>query len=558
MALAAAAIGAAAPARAQTCMTLRYTFQPDCYRAAGDAFCVQAVDRLDLGPQIAVWVESADRTLFVDTLMVTNMTAARGLGNRPGVWNFVSGPFFPYGKRRMALPVWAYARGKLYDTVVMQDGKETWLGFHESTSSGEPYYCRPVMPSEVNVDAITCPTRFTSVKGKLDASTKSYYPPRNDLTTFGSGDCDAVGGTLPGCTVGAMTYAALNDLDAVAAATPAYGAPYTGTWRIPAALPAGDYALLVEVNKEFDGNASHSHPAYEDPQLKGYGITGNFGQPSVVYRVPIHIDSAAGVATSAAVSQIDGYSNWTGEDGAIIPRDATISTANPGSGEARLLEQTATTGPGRVHVSIEPCGSTTCAPPPPPPGPVTGLTADRSALADTSAVLTFAHAQADGGAVASYEIRYREGATMSDQEFVEAVRAPLVVPGAPGTTASVTIGGLKPATDYMAGVRATDACGQTSTIETVPFATPATQFKQVEGCFVATAAWGSAMASQVDALRRARDHLRPASVMAATATDLYYRSGPPAAALLRRSETARAAVRTLLSPVATAAEVFFR
>jgi hypothetical protein len=93
---------------------------------------------------------------------------------------------------------------------------------------------------------------------------------------------------------------------------------------------------------------------------------------------------------------------------------------------------------------------------------------------------------------------------------------------------------------------------------TVPFTTPATQFKQVEGCFVATAAWGSALASQVDALRRARDRLRPASVMAATATDLYYRSGPPAAALLRRSETARAAVRTLLSPVATAAEVFFR
>ena len=49
------------------------------------------------------------------------------------------------------------------------------------------------MPREVNVDAITCPTRFTSVKGKLDASTKSYYPPRNDLTLFASGDCDAGG-----------------------------------------------------------------------------------------------------------------------------------------------------------------------------------------------------------------------------------------------------------------------------------------------------------------------------------------------------------------------------
>ena len=33
------------------------------------------VDRLDLGPQIAVWLESADRSVFVDTLMVTNQVA---------------------------------------------------------------------------------------------------------------------------------------------------------------------------------------------------------------------------------------------------------------------------------------------------------------------------------------------------------------------------------------------------------------------------------------------------------------------------------------------------
>jgi hypothetical protein len=195
--------------------------------------------------------------------------------------------------------------------------------------------------------------------------------------------------------------------------------------------------LLVEVNKEFDGNASHSHPAYEDPQLKGYGITGNFGQPSVVYRVPIHIDSAAGVATSAAVSQIDGYSSWTGEDGAIIPRDATISTANPGSGEARLLERIATTGPGRVarrHRAVR-FDHLRAAAAAARPGDRPCRRSQR-ARRHLGRVLTFAHAQANGGAVSSYEIRYREGATMSDQEFVEAVRAPLVVPGAPGTTAS--------------------------------------------------------------------------------------------------------------------------
>src|SRR6187551_429153 len=52
-----------APARAQTCMVLRYDFQPDCYRAPGGGACLRSIDRLDLGPQIAVWLESADRTM---------------------------------------------------------------------------------------------------------------------------------------------------------------------------------------------------------------------------------------------------------------------------------------------------------------------------------------------------------------------------------------------------------------------------------------------------------------------------------------------------------------
>lgn len=553
-----AGVAAASSARAQTCMSLRYDFQPDCFHAAGDAACLRSVDRLDLGPQIAVWVESADRTMFVDTLMVTNMTAARGIGNRPGIWNFLSGPLFPYGKRQMVLPIWAHARGKLYDTVVMQDGKENWLGFHESSSSAEPYYCRPLRPQEIDVDAITCPTRFTSVKGKFDTSTKSYYPPRNDLTMFSNGDCDTAGGVYPGCGVAAMSYAALDDLDAVAAATPAYGAPYTGTWTIPATLPAGDYALLVEVNKEFDNNAAHTHPSYADSQLIGYGLTNNFGQPSVVYRVPIHIDVGTGATAAATIAQIAGYSDWMGASGDLIARDATISSGDPGSGEGRLLEISTAAGTGRVHVQVQPCGSTACSPPPPAPGSVSEMAAAKDGLADTSAVVTFKNARADGGgSVVSYEIRYREGDSMTDQEFVEAIRAPQVTPGAPGSTASLTLAGLKPATNYVVGVRAVDACGQSSLLVQVGFATPATPFKQVEGCFVATAAWGSALASQVEALRRARDHARAGNAVAAVAIDLYYRSGPPVAATLRRSETARAAVRMLLSPVASTAGLLF-
>jgi hypothetical protein len=66
---------------------------------------------------------------------------------------------------------------------------------------------------------------------------------------------------------------------------------------------------------------------------------------------------------------------------------------------------------------------------------------------------------------------------------------------------------------------------------------------------VATAAWGSALAPEVAALRRARDRLRPASSLFAAAADLYYRSGPAAADLLARSDTARALARQLIGPV---------
>lgn len=550
-------------------MHIRYTFQPDCYRPAGSASCVQTLERLDLGPQIAVWLESADRTRFVDTLMVTNMTAARGIGNRPGLWNFLSSPFFPYGKRQMVLPIWAHARGKLYDTVVMQDNKEDWTGFHEGHSSSEPYYCRPLMPAEVNVDAISCPTRFSSAKGKLDASTKSYYPPRNDLTMFTNNDCDVPGSQLPNCVVSARSYSAINDLDAVASATPPYGSAFSNTWVIPSALPAGDYALFVEINKEFDNNASHMHPAVKDVNLPGYGLTNNFGQPSVVYRVPIHIDVAAGARSAGTTSEIAGYSDWSGANGDIIPRDTTISTADPGSGEARLLVIATGAGAGRVHASVESCGTTgcdpaamdccdpakqacpplACNPPPPPPGPVSAFVPASGGLAATEATLEFKHAQANGAAVASYEIRYREGDSMSDTEFLEAIRAPLVPPGAPGTVATFTLGGLKPATQYVAGVRATDVCGQSSPIVLLAFPTPVMKFKQVEGCFVATAAWGSPLAASVPALRALRDRLRAGSGLAAAATDLYYRSGPVAADVIRRDPAARALTRRLLGPI---------
>ena len=588
---------AAQPAHADgdVCNQLAYTFQPDCYHPGGGA-CGQTLAHLDFGPQIAVWLETADHTL-VDTLMVTSLTASRGIGNRPGVWNFRSGPKFPYGKRWMSLPLWAYARGKLYPAAFMQDGMETWMGFHEAVSSKELYFCRPVSPDEVNlsVDVVTCPSPFfNSAKGKLEPATQVYYPPRNDLTTFTNSDCDVSGGTLGTCNVSAASYAAMNDLDAIAAATPPYGQPYTRTWRVPSGLPAGDYVVAVEVNKEYDTNASHAVTAYQDPSLTTYGIDGNFGQPSVLYRVPIHVGGSSLVA--AATSQIVGYSKWSGDapiDGTLLARDATISTTVPGSGELRLLAIDGPGGNGRVHVSLQNCpapptcadgGCATddagvsdadtdldassdvhadgpivvvtpdvCAPPPAPPTAITSLVLVSTDA--SSASFTFANARAAGGqAVQTYDIHYQVGATLTDATFEGAPPAPVVTPAAPGATASLTIPDLKPSTPYVVGVRAIDGCGTPSALVTLAFVTPTKKFTQLSGCFVATAAFGSALEPRVAALRHARDRLRPASPLFAAATELYYRAGPAAAAVVGQSDVARTVARRVIGPIAGMAE----
>jgi hypothetical protein len=543
-------LGVPRPACAQSCTTLQYSFQPDCYRPDESSDCVQSISRMDFGPQVAVWLQDSTGA-FIDTLMVTNAISVRGIGNRPGRWDFLSGPLFPYGKRLMSLPIWAHARGKTYDTIIMQEAVcevggpgESCLGWHESYSSPEHYFCTPLSVSQTQaalaVDAITCPSTFNSEKGKFDPTTPSYYPPRSDLTSFTSLD-----GSDP------PTFAAINDLDAVAAATPPYGSVYNGTWSVPATLPPGDYTLMVEVNKEYDSNASHMHPDYVDPHLDTFGTEGNFGQPSVVYQVPLHIDVTAGTTDARSTSQIIGYGDWTGATGVISPRDGTISTGSPGSGEGRLLviSDSSSGLSGRVLATIENgVGSTT------QPDAVMDLTVPAAGLTAGSATLQFTRVPSSGALAPQYEVRYLTGPTITEQQFGSAAVAPQVQPGDPGTLASVTIPKLKPGTQYSAAVRVVEPCAPASPLASVTFTTPSMKFTQLTGCFVATAAWGSALAPEVEAMRKVRDRLRPQSTMSAVATDLYYRSGPAAAEVLRRSDTARALVRRLLGPIGAASQ----
>ena len=133
----------------------------------------------------------------------------------------------------------------------------------------------------------------------------------------------------------------------------------------------------------------------------------------------------------------------------------------------------------------------------------------------------------------------------------EALMVP--VTGAAGSAVDVDFGGLSPSTNYFVGVRAVDGCNQVGPIAVAELTTTRVDYTKLSGCFIATAAWGSALAPEVSALRQARDRLRQASGLFAVAAELYYRSGPAAAQVLGHSDTARALVRRLLGPVGAVA-----
>jgi len=482
-----------------------------------------------LSPQIVAWLEDASGA-FVDTIYITQATGTFGLGNRPGRFDFNSGPLWPYGRRVTTFPVWSTRQPLRWPTVTFRDGQDDNLSHAVAESSQELHFCRPITPAEF--DATTCPTQGVRTdKGTLDTAEDSRYPPRDDITVVPPFDDPS-----------AAMFAMLNPFDAISRPSPLTGVSTQLSVALPPALPSGDYVLWLEVSKEFDMNGTYNETVYPSPVVL-FGDYGKpyRGQPSVLYRVPIALSTES---TTATTIDYAGYGDPDGLDGDIRAPDATISTGVPGSGADRLalisangtmyrvravarheLDDIAPDHPHRLHADL--------------------VTAN-------SATLTFIAPGDDyqTGNVAGYEVRYRVGDPVTEDNFdTSTVVITSVAIAPPRTEQTIIVEGLLPQTTYSIGIRAFDNCRNQSSLTTLELTTPDRTSSAVDACFVATAAYGSPLANDVERLRGFRDRVLSKSVVGELAVETYYTFGPVLAHLIGQSELLRATARGVLAPI---------
>ncbi len=519
--------------------------------------------------QMAVWVEDASGK-YIDTLYVTRLTGSLGLANRPGIATFKSDYRFPYGPREMVMPVWAHVRGELYNKVVMGgaqvdsagnrvgdtvacagDCRNDTIGYHYNVSSPEPFFCAPSGGTGgAGLDATSCASSFYGCKGAYLPGGTSYYPPRADLVTFLDNHDSVVSGK----------YASANDLGAVSGATP----PGDAIMDPPVHwMPTvdGSYVMKIEVSSEYDFNAFHDHPQTVDgsAELASYGLedspqktygqagfkygSGGFGQPSVVYAVPFTVGATTEVDTTVAYV---GYGDWDGATGTMHAPDTTITDGIDGTGVGRLLLASDASGSWRVKVrSSDDCSTmpVECASPSTPINLV--VTPGQTSLA-----VSFASA-ATGAIATRYDVRYSENGTIDDKNFLSAIppSSPPPSPGAPGSTVTLQIEGLRPTKAYTVAVRAISSCDAASAITSMVATTTQQKFTTLHGCFIATAAYGSPLADEVDSLRHLRDRYLLTNPLGRVFVATYYSLSPPLANVIAGNERLRSHARALVAPL---------
>jgi hypothetical protein len=312
--------------------------------------------------------------------------------------------------------------------------------------------------------------------------------------------------------------------------------------------------LWVEASKSFDFNATFNEQSFPPPTGIPWSTYGKpyRGQPSVVYSVPFTISMTESVTAARAYV---GYGDPTGNSGLLSAPDPTkITEDTPGSGAQRL--QMIAGSNDRLRVDVRPLDDSI------PPSVPTDLQV--AGFQGSSVQFSFTAPGDDGlvGNVRGYEIRVR-ASEMTPDNFTDSMPVSAVVtPGgtsatcgstggypAAGSAQAFTIDALLPETDYWVGVRAYDKCHNFGPLAIARFTTPPRQAGYVDACFVATAAYGSLMANDVEMLRHFRDVMLRSNVLGELAVESYYTFGPPVAGVVGESELLRTLARDFLAPL---------
>jgi len=499
--------------------------------------------------QIVAWVETTSGA-YVDTVYVTQQIGSFGLGNRPGRFDFNSGPQWPYGRRTTTFPVWSHRHGLTFPAVLFQNDVdddvdycldpsiqdyascgENDLSHPYDQSSRENHFCRPRIEGEAGWDTGTCATTAFTDKGRFSNTSVALYPPRTDINRTVS-DSPSV-----------EMFKAMNPFDAVSQPTPIGGTNSHAPWPVPSGLAAGDYVMWVETAQENDFNPSYNQGSYPSPSnlgWDGYGLAYR-GQPSIVYRVPFTVGDAP---TTTATQSYAGYGDPDGHDGTVRAPDATITSDTPGGGASRLELVADDGGMYRVRVSVHTVDA----------ADLPGIpTAFQPIAVDTNSMTLAFVAPGIGtpaAQVTGYDVRIRASEELTAANFEDSMPVTAhVMPSPAGSTQTFDLTGLLPETDYWIGIRAYDGCHDNGDLAIVKVTTSPRVSGSVDACFVATAAYGSLLANDVELLRHFRDATLQTNALGELGVEAYYTFGPAVAGVVGESDLLRSSARDALAPI---------
>ncbi len=405
--------------------------------------------------------------------------------------------------------------------------------------------------------------------------------------------------------------AVMPEIDAISRATPAGYQSTRWLSSVPGSWERDEnYVLFIEVNVEGDYNASFNATTLPTPnqpsgrwdtwaQTYGYAYR---GQPSVVYQIPFRID---GVSVGHADKPI-GYGSLHGEDGKLHPMASMITddpAKTPGSGADRLRRMAGARASLRVTQgdpckldepppecgmrcsgSSDVCGKLVCGKDgtcqsecvaTDPPERVKNLRASehpQRQFAHTWARMSFEVPESDRP-ITAYDVLVRPKGGSWDQAYTHDAKqqllpvaldvcvdpedpmGPNICAGfEPGDEITADLTGLLQQTEYEVSVVARDGtCNVPGPVAIASFSTPQREFATVSPCFVATAAYGSPLASEIGVLRAVRDRYLASHGVGRALVDVYYRVGPSLAETIRARPWLRSATRFMLSPIIAAA-----